>query len=556
MPINNAGQASLTNSHVAPLIVSTVGHRDPDSESIKRNRNLLAKDLVLLMESIPETPIFMLNGLAEGMDLEAAEVFREIMSTRNALQANKLLHHRLIAVLPKKHDQYRQDFSNATELKRFDSLIAYTCQNVLDPNNCNDLCQVTNKDQGYSSPSDCYARQALYLVKNSYLLFAFNNGSLNGKVGGTSHSVLVNKKMVHSWYLSFDEVICNHEPSGTVEYFTNRLSNPVANDSKNGNKSYWFDSTRCKDLSDLLAIPIKLNQLNSSYIHESKERKGLSLPEFVDLEASLFKEKFQRSIYMLLIIGLVISLTLARPAWQILGLTSIVAAVFLFPSLQTKSRTDFIAYRCLAEVFKVIDQWIIFNVNHNPADFFKTQLHTNLAWTRTVMRSWYLQKSLDKQLNSHEREPILSNYKQDIIEQTRWLKGRIIYQKHADKNILRTAVGIMILGCLSSLLLFNASDGTIYKEIVDWITELMMALLVICVAYRELMGFKEINARYTRSRIQLKRSLKSLKIALNTSKSFDDSWPRIICAVEAIGCEKMDELNDWVSDQLKRSYRP
>ena len=539
--------------NLAPIIISVVGHRDPEPNCLSTLKSTFASDLKILSSQLSHTPIYLLNGLASGMDIEAAEVFCDLLLKDKGSCSN-----RLIPVFPKLRDKYRSDLSSSKDMERFDHLVNNCADNIyLDPSNCLDLSVAVppNANRLSSESSDCYVRQSLFLVKNSSLIFAFNDGSINGKVGGTSHSVLLAKKEVYSWYINSDELNSDHEPTGVVEYYTPRVSR-LSLDVEAFVSRYWLDSTRKSNVVELLDGHKSVDSFNAKYLASGK--LSLSLAEFADWKATRYKKVYILGIFILLFTGLIIALSLARPLWQILGLSSIYASIFFFPSFQSNFRENFISYRCLAESLSVVRHWNLFQITRDPSDFFHTSLHHDLVWVRMVMRSQRVISWLDNKFQKVDFDQNLTLFKIEIEGQLSWLTSTVNIQDKKDKSLRIGLVLILVLGCISSALLFFAVDKTLYKEVVDWSTEFFMAALVILIAYRELLGFNEINVRYQRSIVQLTRSLKSISFAESAASLNEcgSSSERIKRAIQAIGLEKMSELNDWVSDQLKRSYRP
>ena len=80
-------------------------------------------------------------------------------------------------------------------------------------------------------------------------------------------------------------------------------------------------------------------------------------------------------------------------------------------------------------------------------------------------------------------------------------------------------------------------------------------------AYGELIGYEETANRYERSLEQFKRGVRALDL-LQTGEVGTigsdpaDPWIRHRIVMEAMGREKIDELNDWSADQVQRIYRP
>lgn len=214
-----------------PLVVSVAGHRDPRPQDLPVLRERFCDLIQELFTTLPHTPLILLNGLAEGMDAEAAELFLELVAEQRG-QDPHAPQHRLVAALPKPRQLYlEQDFSeNTTERTRLERLLP-RCDAVLDGDNCPELAA-----SGSGDPWDsrCYGRQGVFLVRHGYLLVAFSNGIDSGKVGGTSQTVAMQRGEVYPLFLQVDEVIAAREPGVVVEITTPRQSDreptcPVAN---------------------------------------------------------------------------------------------------------------------------------------------------------------------------------------------------------------------------------------------------------------------------------------------------------------------------------------
>ena len=65
----------LQDPGAVPLVIAVAGHRDPRLEFLPLLRQNFRIQLESLIRTLPHTPLLMLNGLAEGMDSETAQMF-------------------------------------------------------------------------------------------------------------------------------------------------------------------------------------------------------------------------------------------------------------------------------------------------------------------------------------------------------------------------------------------------------------------------------------------------------------------------------------------------
>jgi hypothetical protein len=176
-----------------PLVIGVAGHRNPRPEDLPVLRERFRSLLLELMARLPHTPLLLLNGLAAGMDSEAAEIFLEVVAEQRETRPDGP-RHQLVAALPKPQELYRKEDFNKPEDKedraRLERLLA-ACDAVLDGDCCQELALPEPPHGESRDPWDprCYGRQGVFLVRHCYLLVAFTNRLDSGMVGGTSQTV-------------------------------------------------------------------------------------------------------------------------------------------------------------------------------------------------------------------------------------------------------------------------------------------------------------------------------------------------------------------------------
>lgn len=160
----------------------SLAHQIFTDQAIALNKALFKDDLYKLARMFPDSPIYMLNGLASGMDLVAADILNKF-----CLEEKADLDHRLIGVLPKPLNQYQSEIAKE-DFNLFQDLISAHHTSVLDPSNCFNLRtnDATRSTFDGSVADEFYVRQSLFLIAHSSILFAFTDGINNGKKGGTS----------------------------------------------------------------------------------------------------------------------------------------------------------------------------------------------------------------------------------------------------------------------------------------------------------------------------------------------------------------------------------
>jgi hypothetical protein len=567
----------LQDPGAVPLVLAVAGHRDPRPQDLPQLRDRFRDLLRELLVSLPHTPLILLNGLAEGMDSEAAELFLEVIADHRQ-QHPHTPQHQLVAALPKPRQLYlEEDFSeNSIERARLERLLQ-RCDAVLDGENCHELA-LPEPARGQSrDPSDprCYGRQGIFLVRHGYLLVAFSNGIDSGKVGGTSQTVAMQRGEVYPLFLQVDEVIASREPGVVVEITTPRLSDPeltcpVAHvrywdENLDGSKidSRALATLERQNLAALVAskgcIPARIEAINCELpawppqpVHDTGLQS--SLWRYADHQANAGKNGYTRLCRAVMISSVLIGLGTSQQEWQAAGLLVVLAAVLIFPKLQSGPKLAFIQWRCLAESLLVTDFWSAMGVNGDTADLFHSQTSQNFVWIRTVQRARRLQ------LMALQASPEYVAPMPEVIEccrswingQEHWLGRAIGKQKRWDQQYVLAGSLTFLLALAFSIAFWLGRPGLIHFL---W-AETLIGISVACFGYRELMGYGDTNARYRRSRAQFSRAREALRVARPDPHAPGMLQLRQRLVIEAVGREKIDELNDWVGDQLQRVYTP
>src|SRR5688572_850082 len=162
-------------NHPSPLIVGVSGHRDLHPRSIERARREVGAFLDELVKLVPNTPVRIMVGMAEGADLLVA---------RAALDRNLGVD----AVLPMPLDDYAPDFSAAALCELHEILDdARVTHIVLDPPA--ELSGVIPRAHG-AERNRLYVALSSTLVRKSNILVTLWNGEFSELPGGTADTVM------------------------------------------------------------------------------------------------------------------------------------------------------------------------------------------------------------------------------------------------------------------------------------------------------------------------------------------------------------------------------
>jgi hypothetical protein len=189
----------------------------------------------------------------------------------------------------------------------------------------------------------------------------------------------------------------------------------------------------------------------------------------------------------------------------------------------------------------------------DAADLFHSRSNSELGWIRTVLRAVRIQL-----LSFHSREERI--YSSAISKAQIWIAGQIYFLNKKIKMFVALtqrwrAIAIVLAGSAVALATLESLPGS-SGALAPWVV-VLLAGFASALAYSNLIGYAETADRYKRSLRQFERG----QTALMVTASGEDEEPvttrtRQRIVIEALGREKLDELNDWVAGQLQRVYAP
>lgn len=388
-----------------PIIIGITGHRDIKPEYASEVRALLKQELEKLLESYPNSSFMMLNSLASGADLLAADIAKELNIA-------------VKAVLPFERDEYIKDFEDEEKTK-FDEALSYSesikivgvLTKTQDDVGSEDAIEgsANNKELFVSTRDDCYREAGLYVAKNSHVLIALWDGK-EGKDGGCGTADIVKY------------VIDNESEYAIIHILTPR------NDMTDVPCVKYIEHEE-NVLTDILGKTDKFNAENVE-------------GEIYDVADSLsikYQKKYKRSLISLALIGVGMVLAFLiydeldfRVCLIVWGLLLIVGALIFRVGNNHEFHRKYIEYRMFAEclrVQKVLDKA---KINVNAASFYTWTHSDETFWIRkaisalcvngnqllandgTASEQSYDKAWIEEQLSYHESAAILTKKKDRI----------------------------------------------------------------------------------------------------------------------------------------------
>ena len=566
----------LQDPGAVPLVIAVAGHRDPRPEYVPLLRYNTRLQLEQLMKELPHTPLLMLNGMAAGVDTEIAEEFLAVVTAQRLRTAStKLLpSHQLVATLPKTPEVFAGDFDDDISRQRCRSLLQ-RADAVLHPGNCREFI-IPPLPEG-QTPSDTdptpYAQQGVFVARHSYLMLAYYDGIDTNLIGGTAHVVTIQRQEIYPLFLDEAEVAASGEPAALICHATPRLKHPIPRHqpgeirywSLHGHQGEWrtIDPTIPESL---LELPRQLEAINMKVVDPQlipvvrQEGRYTRLCSALEHEATALKTSHIRWIRVFIALGfalvMVAELLEGKP-WFGVAVLALLASLGWLPRFQQTSKKQLIENRSLIECLAVQYLWSALGVKLDAADLFQVRNHTQLRLARLMLRAVKTQLLA---LNGAGRRPIAEALPQARI----WMEGQVQFLSNKIRVFrqydARCYLAAWVMGGAAAAIgfaqLIPAAPAQLYLGSIA-----LLAASASVYAYGELIGFQETANRYQRSLEHFKRciwafDLPNSKEINTTGTNLVDPWLRQRIVIEAIGREKINELNDWISDQIRRIYRP
>lgn len=524
-----------------PLVIGVVGHRDPLPEVVPQLRQAFRADLEQLLQALPHTPLLMLNGLASGMDCEAAEVFLAVCDADQRRRPDGQ-RHRLVAALPKPLQRYRsRDFPDPADRRRLDALLA-RCDAVLDPCGCTGLRGTPAAGEPLASPA-CYGQQGWFVVHHCHLLVAFHNGVETMAVGGTTQSVALHRGEVHPLAASLPEVWARREPGVLIEYDTPRRKNAAAQPRPprscwRGRRNRAFSrgggpaAPAVLQLEDLLATPRRLEAINRALAGGiGSWGSGAARPASLGPCVAALAGRAERQ-ELLLVAGLLLGgwgLSLLAPsAWAAPGVALLLAPLLL-PRWPGGPRQRGIAYRSLEEGVALQELWADLGVERDAADQLRSAPHPPLDWVRTLLRAARIQRLACGAGRSPDTEAA-------AVRARDWMALSLagLEQSLAHRRRRAAALPLLGLGLVAAAAAARGLSGG-------------LATAAVLLLGRAAAGDRHAAVLERQRRDQLLRTLAAYEPTLALPPDDPRRLPRLRCLLEAVGIELLELRNDAVA---------
>ena len=376
-----------------PIIFGITGHRDlclEDMPKLKEKLTILLKEY---KTTYPHTQIILLSALAQGADMLAAEVAKEL---------GVVLH----VVLPYEEKAYLNSFDDEASKELFQSLKNYASK--YDTLNCN---QTKNRE-------GCYQQLGEYIANTSNILIALWDGVDTSKKGGTSAIVKYMQR-------GFEEN-CFDQLNGNALFVINtpRVSNPKIDHPFQISKKY-LGKMKENDFKNMLQ---KIDKRNADLKDQIKDDDIItSFIRYFDKKA----DKSQSIHKWIMLTILILSwigvasmesmhvLHIDQFLWGY-GIALLMAfGVYHYFIKKRNIKNDFIYSRGIAEALRVQKAYNHAGIDNCITRHYLTNHHHKFTWIKTALKNIYYLSTSEKRI------------KDDTYIKEKWIKGQITYMENA-----------------------------------------------------------------------------------------------------------------------------
>ncbi len=329
------------NSSKIPFLIGVTGHRnirESDVETLYLTVKSILKDFI---DRYPNTPIQMMNSLAEGSDLLCADVAASLGIP-------------LIVVLPTNADEYSASFSQADK-KRFHSHLTNAESVLISPETEERIPSISERDYRF--------RQAgIYISTHCQLLIALWDGDMTQK-DGCGSAAAVNFMLTGSY--NPKEGVPNRPAKASMVY---HVLTPRSDTGEAGELQKLGDY---ESFSEILSRTDEFNRLS-----ESQKKQGYSLFEQVEVPSKVhmldnlysssdqlsirYAKRYRLVLALMALFGTLLTLSFllydeAELHWMILATGAALLLMFISHRYAVRSACHrrYLEYRVLAESLRV-----------------------------------------------------------------------------------------------------------------------------------------------------------------------------------------------------------
>lgn len=369
-----------------PIVIGFSGHRDLREQDITQLKDKLREAFTQIKSLCgPDTPLILLNSLAEGADQLCCKIAEEFAIP-------------IIAVLPRSKESYQEDF-NGEALDEF-NLLCSKAQKVIVTNDIEGR-NLTNVDYGYRQAS-------IYVALHSHILIALWNGQ-EPTINGCGTAEAVSFALKHT-YINPNGTQFNAPNDAIVLWITTPRKRNPNNIEKIEIKYLTSKGTYTempKQIKDICKIT---NDFNSEEIDTSKgwplidkdvldnccpvQKKLHECYLKANKASTKYRDKFKNRLKWLAVLSVLVVLfftaydeaesNLFMPLCFLALLVSVFIYIFASPKHGDYHR-KFIEYRAMAETLRTQFYVSCCGLNDCVCDYFTWSQKNEIVWIKEAV---------------------------------------------------------------------------------------------------------------------------------------------------------------------------
>lgn len=458
----------LPNPSLIPFLVAATGHRDLRAQDLDALREEVRAVFVGMQNRMPNTPLVLLTGLAEGADQLVAEV---------ALKEGVLL----VAALPMPIDIYKKDMTEEGRAK-LDALLAASAIQIMLPVEGEALDEIRTSEE---ARANCYEALARFLARYGQSLIALWDGKYSEKLGGTSNVVHYVRSGALDAYVEEAEMRC-----GVVyQVVTPRMKDPKPEQTirtvELGCEPRQVTSAKRRELGELSAGQrMRFAQVEMDFERFNRDAgrfvEGGSAARLVDdagVELSAFQKRLEslyaqadrislgangrRKFYLAAILATALVGTLfygihgemfGTYIWLWFSFPFFVIAALLLhrAARATHVEDTYLDTRALAEALRVQFFWSLAGIKEPVDHYYLMDRRAELDWIRIALKNvWLLHEDeADVATTATDLDAVLKNW---VKSQEKWYREKADKQSHSVRLREKVSLYGLLLAVLWSI---------------------------------------------------------------------------------------------------------
>jgi hypothetical protein len=453
-----------------PYVIAATGHRDLGADDLEPLRTAVKTILSGMRKRMPNTPLILLDGLAEGADQLIAQV---------ALEEGVSV----IATLPMPIEIYRETMSESAQVTL--TTLMNECLFTVEMKNPGNRKELISRSE--ATKAECYEELGRYLASNCQALIALWDGEESGKKGGTDsvvrfvreglpgkslqaeetktgvvYQIITRRERAQNYPSGFHEtrVLCREDKIGSRKHKKSTHDAPPRGSEFALLEMHIEQFNNDLRKSSLIGDENRLVPVEEMTTFDNFPTRVETLFQYADNLAVTARAERDQYFWKILgpatigALGYILHVELWDEyvlSWLILPVFLVIAVILHDRAKKTRVEQRYLDYRALAEALRVQFFWELSGIEESVADYYLRHYREETDWIHSALHNLYLLREKGTSSCSRRTLDIIQQYW--VSDQMSWYQTKAkIQQKQVIKRARYSKVALWTVIVLSSLI--------------------------------------------------------------------------------------------------------